>query len=213
MRWDQFLLDLFIFNMIGIVAGMLYCKHLEVRQYHWRSFKELPTAKLKLKRAAQQFTPYEWTTRSWIPHRSVVRYLQVTAIILTNQLVELNAFFLKATFEIPAKHPFNVIRLFMWAFVCLPSLQQSYIYLSDPSCVRLGTQSWVGLGATITETLIWIKFGFVRPGAPWNLSDLKVVIPSWICTLVIFTCTILFITNTIESWLKERRNRLEKKAA
>jgi len=169
--------------------------------------------KLKLKRAAQQSKPYERTPQPWTPKRSVVRYLQVTAIIFCNQVVELNAFILKATFEIPSKHPFNVFRLFMWAFICLPSLQQSYIYLSDPSCVRLGTQSWVGLGAIITETLICIKFGFIRADAPWKLSDLIAVAPAWIATLALFTCAILFLTNTMENYLKKRRKKMQKKAA
>ncbi len=41
----------------------------------------------------------------------------------------------------------------------MPSLRQTYVYMTDPTCKTLGTQAWVGAVATFVELLICIKFG------------------------------------------------------
>eukprot|EP00397_Hematodinium_sp_SG-2012_P046712 GEMP01052880.1.p1 GENE.GEMP01052880.1~~GEMP01052880.1.p1 ORF type:complete len:495 (+),score=43.84 GEMP01052880.1:42-1526(+) len=195
--WDTLFLDILLGNLLGMLAGIACCRYLEVKRYYWRSFKELPTRTLQIKRAVQQFTPASWTLVRWAPLRSVKRYLQVCVIIFLNQIVELNSFFLKTVFEIPAVWPGNHYRLILWTLMCLPALRQSYVYLSDPSCVRLGTQAWVSLGAMITETLIWVKFGFLSRQAMWDINDLFKILLLWIPTLMVFTFLCLYLASLL----------------
>jgi len=147
----------------------------------------------------EQFTvPNSWTIVRWGSLLTTKRSLQVCLILLMNQIIELNAFFLKATFEIPSEFAFNLLRLFLVAFICLPSLRQTYVYFSDPLCKRIGTQCWVGVGIMLTEMLIWVKFGFMRRDAPWSLNQLLRTFPVWLATLVVFTFVSLNIAALLE---------------
>jgi hypothetical protein len=49
-------------------------------------------------------------------------------MVLVNQIVEMNAFVLKAIFEIPSPHVINIMRLCFWGVVCLPAIRQTYAY-------------------------------------------------------------------------------------
>eukprot|EP00397_Hematodinium_sp_SG-2012_P022865 GEMP01023721.1.p1 GENE.GEMP01023721.1~~GEMP01023721.1.p1 ORF type:complete len:414 (+),score=31.09 GEMP01023721.1:293-1534(+) len=197
--WDQILLDVCIFNMLGIVAGIQLCRYFEVRVYHWRSFRELPTTGMKVKRAIQQFTPQAWTIVRWTPLRSMKRYFQVILIIVFLNFADVNCFFLKSTFEIRIDHPLIIGRIFLWAAIGMPSLRQAYVFMSDPSCVRLGTHAWVCFAMMVTECLIWLKFGFFRPGAPWDIRLFSKILVAWTLSLFLFTFICLWIAKKIEN--------------
>jgi len=207
--WDQFLLDVLIFNMLGTVMGIQLCRWLEVREYHWRNFNDLPTAKQKIKRAMQQFTPENWIVVKWTPLASWKRYVQVSILILLITLAELNAFFLKSTFEIRSGHPVNILRCVLWGFIGLPALRQTYVFMTDSSCLRIGTQAWVALAIILTEVMIWVKFGFVRPNAPWKLADLSSTVLWWLPSLFIFTYVFFTAGKHIEDneWLQRVKRR------
>ncbi|XP_023581685.1 phosphatidylserine synthase 1 [Trichechus manatus latirostris] len=59
--WDQVILDILLCNGGGIWLGMVVCRFLEMRTYHWASFKDIHTTTGKIKRAVLQFTPASWT--------------------------------------------------------------------------------------------------------------------------------------------------------
>lgn len=52
-----------------------------------------------------------------------------------------------------------MVRLFIWAFVGVPSLRQIYSYLSDPRCKRIGHQTFLCLIILLTELILIFKFG------------------------------------------------------
>ena len=80
-------------------------------------------------------------------------------LILIFQITELNTFLLKHVFGIPTDHYFTSARLLLIMLIGAPSVRQYYVYVTDNTCKRLGTQAWVYLGVMVTELLISIRFG------------------------------------------------------
>ncbi|XP_025915935.1 phosphatidylserine synthase 1 isoform X5 [Apteryx rowi] len=68
--WDQVILDILLCNGGGIWLGMVVCRFLEMRTYHWASFKDIHTTTGKIKRAVLQFTPASWTYVRWFDPKS-----------------------------------------------------------------------------------------------------------------------------------------------
>ena len=157
--WDQLIFDILVCNALGIAIGSSICKYLECRTYNWESLSDVSTLRGKVKRAALQFTPQDWTRVEWEPFSSRRRTLSVILICFSVVLMELNTFFLKHILKLPTKHSFNVYRLLIWFTFGMPALRQLYIYTTDKRVKRLGTQSWVALAVLLTESLICVKFG------------------------------------------------------
>ncbi len=131
-----------------------------------------------------------WTVIKWDPTASRRRYIACIFTVLGNMVLEMNAFMLKAVFEIPSQHIMNVYRLFFWAFVCLPAVRQVYMFSIDASVARLGAHAWAALGCCITECMVILKFGFLR-GVPAPLypdgEGVLVVVLYYLLCLVLFT--------------------------
>ena len=64
--WDNVVLDVLICNNLGIFTGMMVCKWLEMRDYHWESIKNFNSKGAKIKRALLQFTPESWNHSRWL---------------------------------------------------------------------------------------------------------------------------------------------------
>lgn len=62
-----------------------------------------------------------------------------------------------------------VVRLLIWAFVGLPSLRQIYSFMTDPTCKRIGHQTFLSLVVLLTELIVIAKFG--RDEFPDPMSD------------------------------------------
>lgn len=61
-----------------------------------------------------------WTGAfSWDAHTTVYA-------VAINMFIEMNAFLLKAVFEIPTDHNLNLVRLLLWAAVCGPAISSLY---------------------------------------------------------------------------------------
>jgi hypothetical protein len=86
--------------------------------------------------------------------------LSVTAVVLFVAISELNAFFLKHIFKIPTSNSLNIMRLGLWSVIGAPSIRQLYVYVTDPTCKRLGTQAFCAGGILLTEALICFRFGW-----------------------------------------------------
>merc|ERR1711936_962819 len=56
---------------------------------------------------------------------------------------ELNTFFIKHIFPMPAEHPICVFRILLFGLIASPATRQYYTYVTDPKCKRVGTQCWV----------------------------------------------------------------------
>lgn len=88
-----------------------------------------------------------------------MRFLAVVQLVIFWQVTELNTFFLKHIFEMPPSHPLVVGRLIFIGLVVAPSVRQYYVYITDTTCKRVGTQCWVYLCILFSEALLCVKNG------------------------------------------------------
>ncbi|KAJ8781411.1 hypothetical protein J1605_007853 [Eschrichtius robustus] len=158
--WDQVILDILLCNGGGIWLGMVVCRFLEMRTYHWASFKDIHTTTGKIKRAVLQFTPASWTYVRWFdPKSSFQRVAGIYLFMIIWQLTELNTFFLKHIFVFQAGHPLSWCRILFIGGITAPTVRQYYAYLTDTQCKRVGTQCWVFGVIGFLEAIVCIKFG------------------------------------------------------
>uniref|UniRef100_A0A8C9UNT2 Phosphatidylserine synthase n=1 Tax=Spermophilus dauricus TaxID=99837 RepID=A0A8C9UNT2_SPEDA len=158
--WDQVILDILLCNGGGIWLGMVVCRFLEMRTYHWASFKDIHTTTGKIKRAVLQFTPASWTYVRWFdPKSSFQRVAGIYLFMIIWQLTELNTFFLKHIFVFQASHPLSWFRILFIGCITAPTVRQYYAYLTDTQCKRVGTQCWVFGVIGFLEAIVCIKFG------------------------------------------------------
>lgn len=191
--WDALIYDVLLCNGLGIYVGMLLCKKLEVRQFHWESIKNIKGTKGKLKRAILQFTPQVWSKLRWLdPSSTYMRILAIFFLILIVQITELNTFLLKHVFLLPTNHFLNLARALIIIAIAAPSARQYYLYVTDKTCKRLGTQVWVYFAVTLTELLVSVRFG-----APMLPRPALLFIIGWLCVVGLFSISIiLLITRT-----------------
>lgn len=188
--WDIFLFDILLGNGLGIYAGMFLCRKLEVREFYWQSIKNIKGTKGKLKRAVLQFTPQDWSKIRWLdPSSTQMRTLAIFVLVLLFQITELNTFLLKHVFLIPTNHSLTYGRLVVILLIAAPSVRQYYVYATDKTCKRLGTQAWVYAAIMITELLISIRFLMPRPAL--------LTLISWLVVVALLSILLVFlITNT-----------------
>merc|ERR1711860_81363 len=158
--WDNIVLDVLICNNLGIFTGMMVNRGLEMREYHWESIKNINSKGAKIKRALLQFTPESFSSTRWLdPGCSWMRFVAIFQFILLWQIVELNTFFVKHIFPMPAEHPICVFRILLTGLMAAPSTRQYYIYITDKRCKRLGSQAWVFICVAFSELILNLKFG------------------------------------------------------
>jgi len=93
------------------------------------------------------------------PKCSYMRFLAVCQLVIFWQVTELNTFFLKHIFEMPPAHPIVIIRLILVGLFTAPSVRQYYIYATDTTCKRMGTQCWTYCAIMFVEGILCIKNG------------------------------------------------------
>ncbi|XP_017769854.1 PREDICTED: phosphatidylserine synthase 1 [Nicrophorus vespilloides] len=158
--WDALILDVLVCNGFGIWCGLKICKILEMREYKWVGIRDIHSTTGKIKRAMLQFTPESFTSVRWLdPKCSYMRIVALCQLVIFWQTSELNTFFLKHIFEMPASHPFVTGRLILIGVIVAPSVRQYYSYITDTSCTRVGTQCWVYGCIMVAEALLCIKHG------------------------------------------------------
>jgi len=156
--WDHWILDVLTCNWFGIWLGMKTCKYLEMKHYSWRGFNEIETAKGKIKRAAQQFTPHHWTKFEWGFTTSFKNFCAVLMMLVFAIQLDLNGFFLKYLLWIPSDHLYVTLRLVLLAGAGAAGTSEAYRFLSDSTCKKLGTQAWVTIAILSLETIICFKY-------------------------------------------------------
>lgn len=158
--WDALILDVLLCNGFGIWCGLKICQFLEMREYKWVSIKDIHSTSGKLKRVVMQFTPASFSHVRWLdPKCSYMRVFALCQLVIFWQVSELNTFFLKHIFEMPASHPFVTGRLLLVGIIVAPSVKQYYSYITDTTCQRVGTQCWVYGCIMVSEALLCIKHG------------------------------------------------------
>ena len=88
-----------------------------------------------------------------------MRFVAIFQFILLWQIVELNTFFVKHIFPMPAEHPICVFRILLTGLMAAPSTRQYYTYITDTRCKRLGSQAWVFICIAFSELILNLKFG------------------------------------------------------
>lgn len=81
----------------------------------------------------------------------------------------MNSFYLKYILWFPPTEPLNSYRLLLHFAAGLVGMRETYRYLVDSKCKRLGSQCWMCFAIIQTETLLCIKWGkgmFPAPAPP-----------------------------------------------
>ncbi|DAZ95469.1 TPA: hypothetical protein N0F65_002154 [Lagenidium giganteum] len=154
--WDSLFMDLFGANMLGMLLGSLTLRVLESKEYDWSGKKGRKMGYALF--ALSQFTPITWSQYHWEVFSSFKRFAQVSFALIVCLLVELNAFFLLNTLEIPKESNFNKYRLTLIFLIGIPGAAEYYEFLSNPECWRLGQNAWMILSIAVFEVLVWVKF-------------------------------------------------------
>ncbi|KAI8600230.1 phosphatidyl serine synthase-domain-containing protein [Dissophora ornata] len=181
--WDHWILDVLVCNWLGIYLGVKTCEYFEMKQYSWQGLAEIPTLKGKMKRTMQQFTPKSWTKFEWDSTKSFKSYATVIFILTMLLICELNAFYLKSLLWLPPAHPINITRIFSYFMFGIPGVRETYQYLHDVNCKRIGPQAWLLISSLATEVLIVYKFGQGEFSEPAPVA----VIYFWIAFLTLLT--------------------------
>lgn len=159
--WDSWILDVGLCNGLGIYVGIQVSKFLEVRNYKWESIKTINSLTGKLERAALQFTPHIWHPTRWIePHSSPIRVFQLWIVVMLFLVNELNCFFFKHFLVYNSKHILNWGRILFMVLLASPAMRQYYVYVTDTTCRKMGTQCWIFIAINFMELLVNLKFGF-----------------------------------------------------
>ena len=186
--WDAILFDVIICNGLGIFVGMCLCRWMEMKQFHWESIKHIKGTRGKLKRVVLQFTPQAWSKTRWMePGSPYVRTLAIFILLLLFQVGELNTFLLKHILYVPTSHYLVSLRLALMCLIVAPSLRQYFVYVTDRSCTRLGTQAWVCFAIMVAELLFSIKFGMQilpKPALLYLVLWLGVIMLVSVCVVV-----------------------------
>merc|ERR1712157_412182 len=188
--WDSWILDVLIFNGLGIYIGIKIANYLEMRSYKWESIKILDNQqelqvqvnqkntkkekiKHKLKRVALQFTPKTWLKIRWInPKSSPYRVFQLWCLTMLFLITELNTFFFKHFVNYRSSHFLCWGRIIFICIMAAPSIRQFYIYVTDFRAKNLGSQCWLYVACITMETLINIKFGWT----PFEKAQFKIIV-------------------------------------
>lgn len=194
--WDNLVLDVLVCNGLGIFTGMQVCKFLEMREFKWESIKNISGAQGKFKRALLQFTPESFTHNRWLdPHSGYMRLIAVIQFMLIWQMVELNTFFIKHIFPMPAEHPICVFRILLFGLISAPSTRQYYTYVTDPKCKRIGTQCWVFIMVGFSELILVLKFGLEL----FSHTQISMMM-LWLALNILVSCGGVFVSMEIYKW-------------
>ncbi|KAK3703282.1 hypothetical protein QZH41_019309 [Actinostola sp. cb2023] len=158
--WAKWILDVLLCNGIGTYLGMKTCDYLAIKPFHWRGLYNIPTYKGKLKRVAEQFTPYSWTPYDWGATHSLKGWLAVCGIATVFLTAELTMFYMKFILWLKPPHALNFIRVILLMFCGCLAFNETYEYMHDKNCKRFGQQAWVIAAIIATEVLICLKFGW-----------------------------------------------------
>ncbi|ELU10107.1 hypothetical protein CAPTEDRAFT_93305 [Capitella teleta] len=156
--WDHWIMDALVCNGLGIYLGMKTLNYLSMKRYHWRGMWNIPTYRGKLTRILKQFTPYVWMDFEWKPISSLGRWFGMLGVISMFLLAELNTFYLKFVLFIPPPHFLCLGRLVLFLFWGSVAMRETFQFMDDPSCGKIGPQSWLIAAIIVTELLVELKF-------------------------------------------------------
>jgi len=165
--WDHWVLDVIVCNGLGIYLGMKTCEYFTMKPYYWRGLWNIPTFKGKLKRIVGQFSPYNWIAYDWRPTSSLKRWIYMLLVMTFFFTAELGTFYLKYILWVPPPHFLCLGRLvFMW-LVGAVAMRETFEFMDNPYCKRMGAQTWMCIAIITTEVLIVFKFDWETVTKPF----------------------------------------------
>ena len=165
--WDHWILDFLVCNGLGIYFGMKTCEYFAMKPYDWRGLWNIPTIKGKLIRIVNQFGPYNWITYDWRPTSSLKRWLTMLSVLALFFVAELGTFYLKFILWIPPPHFLCLGRLVIMWLCGAVAMRESFEFLDNQMCKKMGTQTWVVITIILTEVLICLKFDWETVTKPF----------------------------------------------
>ncbi len=126
--WDSLIFDIMLCNMGGIILGYLTCKYMEMRTFKW--FGTEQKRQSELVKIFGLFAPNIWSNYRWRIFSSLGNFLGVSWVVFINDVTDLNNFFLKHVFWIPANHWTLIARVFLLAFLAIASIKEYYEFLT-----------------------------------------------------------------------------------
>ena len=118
--WDTTILDLFLCNGSGILVGMLLIQWLDIPEYPWDAIQaNSSTTHYDGKGTATGGNALQLTTAT---STSVsIRPIVFFAVVLINQVIDLNTFFAIQVFSLPKEHPIVLLRLVFFLLMSAPA--------------------------------------------------------------------------------------------
>lgn len=173
--WDSLIVDFFLANFLGMVAGWWTLKWINAGIFDWGGRLRRKTAAERLLR---QFSPVEWSRYHWRVFSSFKRFAQLWVLIIITLAMELNAFFLLNSLGLPRDSGFNKARLWLVFALALPAAAEYYDFIDNPKTHRLGQNAWLMVALMNVEIAVWVKFttlameDFIPPpdlAWPWSI--------------------------------------------
>ena len=187
--WDSLILDIMLCNMIGIILGHLTCKYLEMGHFMWFGIHKKSYYTNELSKIFSLLQPNEWSNYNWHMFDSLSNFLGVIWIIVTNDVMDINNFFLKYTLWIPSIHWTLLARVLLLGFLGIMSVKEYYIFLNNKHYRRFSSSVWLMNAILIAETATWLKFSPKVFSEPFPFH----VIVSWIIAGIVFVVTVVVL--------------------
>ena len=205
--WDHLLLDIWGFNLAGMVVGMWLVSKLAAGLFDWggEPYRKLPSRRKKFKRIVWQLFPHKFERYQWSIFVDFRRFAIVMAVVFGQLLLILNAFLLKHIFWVPSSNPINSIRMALISAIGIPASQEAYEFSKpDREHLRLGQNAWILVLLLLLETVLIGK----------NIPPEMLQLPSsyitfcWCSSSLLFSCWIVFqyyvLPTHIYAWLRNQ---------
>ena len=201
--WDHLLLDIFGFNLLGMVCGIWLGNRLATGLFDWggQPYRKLPSRRKKIKRIVWQLFPHKFERYHWSILVDFRRFCGVFMIISFHLINVVNSFFIKHLLVLPTSSPLCYTRLVIIALVGVPACHEAYEFAIAPKAVRkharLGQNAWVLLLVLTLESMWLIK----------NIPDELLQLPStciiicWVLSAVLFTCWVVYQYYVLPRWV------------
>lgn len=159
--WDHLVLDVLGCNLLGMLIGFYAMRVFKMRQLYW--FME-PSSETRNMSIWQKFV-HSFTCRDeYIKNRrwhwlsSIGSFCGVLFFCATNYAMDLAYFFVKSEIHIPSAHWIFMVRIWIFAFFAILSVNDYYDCLtSDTSSISLSMPIFINFFIVGCEWLLFVK--------------------------------------------------------
>jgi len=156
--WDSLILDVILCNQVGIILGHFTCKYLEMSYMNWFGDPK-KSHKSEWSKIFSLLSPNEWSNYNWHMFDSLPRFLGVLWMVIVNNVLDLNNFFIKFVLWIPSNHWTLLIRIYLLGSLGLVGVREYYLFLVNKEYRRFSSSVWLMNFIFLSELAIYVKFG------------------------------------------------------